>query len=180
MWQAEIGNPKVNSSGRYPDRGDVIGDFTLPSTHGNKASPYDYRGRSNLVLLFAGDGDQGEQRTLYSTLIAHYLAIREQEAEVLVVVPGSVESEHANSQPEPPFPVLLDSDLRIHKAVGAVSVQGKPVPALYVTDRYMEVYAAWRSAEGDTLPRISDVLSWLAYINSECPECTQIEWPKDD
>lgn len=28
-------------------------------------------------------------------------------------------------------------------------------------------------------PDISEVLSWLNYLDSQCPECTQIEWPTD-
>lgn len=46
--------------------------------------------------------------------------------------------------------------------------------------RFLEVFAAWRTGTGDPLPDISEVLSWLNYLDSQCPECTQIEWPTDD
>ena len=58
MLQAEVGSAKVTEVGAYPSRGHLIGDFTLPSTGGKPVSPYDYRGRSNLVLIFAGDVGQ--------------------------------------------------------------------------------------------------------------------------
>src|ERR1700739_2017681 len=38
------------------------------------------------------------------------------------------------------------------RAVGAGDTQNAPVPAVYVTDPYMEVYGARRTAEEDTLP----------------------------
>jgi peroxiredoxin len=180
MWQAEIGNAKVNAATRLLGRGDRMDDFTLCSTDGAQVSPYDYRGRSSLVVFFAGDASDAGQQALYAGLATDYSAIREHGAEVLLILPHSLAKENAKTQPGPPFPVLLDLDSTVHKAVGAVSVEGAFIPALYVTDRYLEVYAAWRSAEGHTPPTVAEVLSWLAYIESECPECTQIEWPKDE
>ena len=35
-------------------------------------------------------------------------------------------------------------------------------------------------SEGNIRTFISEVLSWLNYLDSQCPECTQIEWPTDD
>lgn len=52
--------------------------------------------------------------------------------------------------------------------------------AMFITDRFLEVFAVWHTGAGERLPDISDVLSWLTYLDSQCPECTQIEWPVDD
>ena len=180
MWQAEIGNAKVNAATRLLGRGDRLGDFTLGSTNGAHVSPYDYRGRSSLVLFFTGVADDSMQHALYSSFVAEYPAIHQHGADVLLILGHSFERESTNAQPAPPFPVLLDPDSAVHRTVGAVSVEGAPIPAVFVTDRYLEVYAGWRSAEGHALPTVAEVLSWLAYIESECPECTQIEWPKDE
>ena len=54
MLQAEIGSAKVTATGSLPTRGHLMPDFTLPSSDGKQVSLYDYRGRSNLVLFFAG------------------------------------------------------------------------------------------------------------------------------
>ena len=70
--------------------------------------------------------------------------------------------------------------MRVHKSVGAVGAQAVPASAPYITDRFLEVFGAWRTGTGDPLPDISEVLSWLNYLDSQCPECTQIEWPTDD
>lgn len=65
-------------------------------------------------------------------------------------------------------------------SVGASGAQAVPAVALYITDRFLEVFAVWRGGIGDLLPDISEVLSWLTYLDRQCLECTQIEWPADD
>jgi len=54
MLQAEIGSARVTAAGSFPSRGHLMPDFTLLSSCGKQVSLYDYRGRSNLVLYFAG------------------------------------------------------------------------------------------------------------------------------
>jgi hypothetical protein len=70
--------------------------------------------------------------------------------------------------------------MRVHNMVGASGTQAVPTAAPYITDRFLEVFAVWRAGIGERLPDISEVLSWLTYLDSQCPECTQIEWPTDD
>jgi len=79
-----------------------------------------------------------------------------------------------------PVSVLSDTDMRVHNMVGASCAQAVPAAALYITDRFLEVFAVWRTGAADRLPDISDVLSWLTYLDSQCPECTQIECATDD
>jgi hypothetical protein len=77
MWQAEIGNAKVTAANSLPGRGNLMCDFTSRSTRGTPVSPYDYRGRSSLVLFFAGPATHGVQKILCSSLVARYLEIRD-------------------------------------------------------------------------------------------------------
>jgi hypothetical protein len=44
-------------------------------------------------------------------------------------------------------------------------------------DRFAEVFGAYRSRDGQSLPTTAEVLSWLEFINSQCPECEPPEWP---
>lgn len=181
MRQAEVGSAKLTEEGVYPSRGHLIRDFTLPSTGGKPVSPYDYRGRSNLVLIFAGDVGQTGVQAYLAGLAQRSAAIRDQNAEMLLVLACSRErAERIQSQEKLPFLVLTDEDMRIHGMVGAIGAHGTASTAIYLTDRFLEVFAAWRTAEGNTLPDASEILSWLEYINSQCPECTQAEWPTDD
>jgi hypothetical protein len=69
--------------------------------------------------------------------------------------------------------------MQVHKSVGALGPRAVPAAALYVTHRFLEVFAGWHTGEGDSLPSASEVISWLDYINRQCPECTQAEWPRD-
>jgi peroxiredoxin len=181
MQQAEIGRARVTDEHSFPARGHVMRDFTLPSTDGRRIGLYDYRGHANLVLIFAGDIGQTTEKEFLSGLAQRYAEIREQDTEVLLIVAGSRDrAERTKHQAKLPFLVLVDEDAQIHKSVGALGAQALPAAALYVTDRFLEVFASWRTVEGNTLPNASEVFSWIDYINSQCPECTQAEWPADD
>jgi hypothetical protein len=75
-----------------------------------------------------------------------------------------------------PFPLFVDED-GVHRRLGATDSEGEISPALYITDRYGEVFAAYRSTAGQGMPRAGELLNWLAFINSQCPECESPEWP---
>jgi peroxiredoxin len=181
MLQAEIGSARVIATGSFPSRGHLMPDFTLLSSCGNPVSLYDYRSRSNLVLYFAGRAKDSAARPLLSALFKRYGEIAETGSEVIVVLAESIaQADEFRRKMHFPVPVLSDPDMRVHNTVGASGAQAVPAPALYITDRFLEVFAVWRTGAGDRLPDISDVLSWLNYLDSQCPECTQIEWPTED
>jgi peroxiredoxin len=181
MLQAEVGSTKLTAYARFPTRGHLMSDFRLSCCDGKQISLYDYRGRSSIVLFFAANPEACEEEALLSCLVRHYGEIRDQDSEVLLVLGSSRDrAEQVKRRMKAPFPVLADEDMRVHRAVGAFGAQAVPAPALYVTDRFMEVHAAWRLGTGDSLPSADEVLSWLAYLDSVCPECTQVEWPKED
>ena len=181
MLQSEVGSAKLTPAHSFPARGRLMCDFTLPSAEAGQVSLYDYRGHSNLVLFFAGEADLLERERISPDPRA---ALRGNSRSRLgdIACPGLFPRASGTGQAPDvlPFPVLADEDMQVHKSVGAVHAQAVPAAAVYVTDRFLEVYATWRTAQGDNLPGVSEVLSWLAYIESECPECTQVEWPRDD
>ncbi len=181
MLQAEIGSATVTSNQSLPSRGHRLADFTLSSSQGAQVSLYDYRGRSNLVLFFAARPETSPEKGLLQALTEHYGEIGDADSEVIAVAAAQPEkAEQIRRNLRLPFPVWADPDLHIHNLVGASGAQGIPAAAFYVTDRFLEVYAAWRSGTGDQLPDVSEVLSWLTYLDSQCPECAQAEWPVDE
>jgi hypothetical protein len=113
-----------------------------------------YRGRRNLVLLVSPADE------LVNELASKMEELSYQETQVLVLSPAARESA---------FPVLIDAGLGVHSVLGGVN-EGKPAPAVYVTDRYGEIYAAFRASEGARLPDASAILGWIEFINSQCPE----------
>jgi peroxiredoxin len=181
MLQAEIGSAKVTAAESFPTRGHLMPDFTLPSSDSRQVSLYDYRGRSNLVVVFAGPAQDSAENQLLSALAQRYGEITDADSEVVIVVAESIgQTEEFRRKMQFPFPVLADTDMHVHNSVGASGALAVPAAALYITDRFLEVFAVWRTGVGDRLPDISEVLSWLNYLDSQCPECTQIEWPTDD
>jgi peroxiredoxin Q/BCP len=181
MLQAEIGSAKVTAAKSFPTRGHLMPDFTLSSSDGKQVSLYDYRGRSNLVLFFAGRTKDSTDSPLLSALAKRYGEIAETDSEVVVVLAESVaQADEFRRKMHFLVSVLSDPDMRVHNMVGACGAQAVPGAALYITDRFLEVFAVWRTGGGERLPDITDILSWLNYLDSQCPECTQIEWPTDD
>jgi peroxiredoxin len=69
-----------------------------------------------------------------------------------------------------PYPVLADEDGRVHATLGAMAEDGSTVPALYVADRFGEIYSAFRGEGGVPLPSGEEVLTWLRFIEHQCPE----------
>ena len=181
MLQAEIGSAKVTAAESLPTRRHLMPDFTLSSSDGKQVSLHDYRGRSNLVPFFAGRTKDSTDSPLLSALAKRYGEIAKTDSEVVVVLTESVaQADECRRMMHFPVSVLSDPDMRVHNMVGACGAQAVPGAALYITDRFLEVFAVWRTGSGARQPDITDVLSWLTYLDSQCPECTQIEWPTDD
>jgi peroxiredoxin len=175
MSQAEIAGGIFTPPNQFPSKGHLLRDFCLETTSGTKICLSDYRGRSNLVLIFLDN--QRETLRLASDLAKRYPEIREQEAEVLAVKPGDQFEQAGGQWDLLTYPVLVDHGRRAHAEVGAVDTHGRGCSAVYIMDRFAEVFGAYRSRDGQSLPTTAEVLSWLEFINSQCPECEPPEWP---
>lgn len=176
MSQAEIAGGRVTPIDELPAKGQRLRDFELRSADDRSIRVSDYRGQSNLVLIFA-DGRQ-QTTELLSQLATAYEQVKDEGAEILAI--GQDSREQCATMKERlrlPFPVLSDMDGRIHREVGAVDEQGRAAAAVYVTDSFGEVFGVYRTSDGQVLPRVSDLLNWLEFVNSQCPECEAPEWP---
>lgn len=49
--------------------------------------------------------------------------------------------------------------------------------AEYVTDRCAGMFTTFRESEKQSMPGVQEILGWLAFVNSQCPECSPLEWP---
>jgi hypothetical protein len=78
MLQAEIGRARVTAAESLPTRGHLMPDFTLSSSDGKQVSLYDYRGRSNLLLCFAGRTEDRADSPVLSALAKRYVRSRRQ------------------------------------------------------------------------------------------------------
>jgi hypothetical protein len=102
----------------------------------------------------------------------HTTAYRETEAIVLGIGP---EAPAGNQQLavtlDLPFPLLSDP------AGEAAAKQGLHPPAVVVTNRFGEIWAAWAGGDGHALPDGPAIQGWLDFIELQCPECGVAEWP---
>jgi len=178
MLQAEAGGGGATAPQSRPEKGQLIRDFTLLSTLGRHISLSDYRGRSSLVLVFAGGGAGCPDRKVLAEIAADYTHIREEQAEVLAIMQCAREkASRIGHEGNLPYPLLVDEDGRIHRPAGAADREGHAATAIYITDRFGEVFAVYRAAEGQSMPGSREIVQWLSFINSQCPECNSPEWP---
>lgn len=178
MSQAEIAGGAFTPPNEFPSKGRILPDFALPAASSScQVQASDFRGRANLVVI-ADDG-QSETAKLIGEAVRQYSEIKNQEAEVLLIVRPlqlTALTDH-ESLKHLPCAVLVDEDGSIHRRLGAVDAQGHDSAAIYVTDRHGEVFGVYRKSAGQSVPGIGEILSWLEFINSQCPECEPPEWP---
>jgi peroxiredoxin len=176
MSQAEIAGGQVTPPNELPAKGYQLPNFRLISALGRPVQLSDYRGRCNLVLVFMDD--RRETAELLSEIAARHAEFKNEEAQVVAIAQlPPEECSRTNDRLEFPYPLLLDEDGRIHREFGASDTQGGAAAAVYVTDRYAEVVGIYRTRDGQALPTAIDILNWLEFINSQCPECEPPEWP---
>ena len=112
MSQAEIAGGTQTPRNELPSSGYLLRDFTLMSALGHPVQLSAYRGRSNLVLICADERAETEQLLL--DLAGQYTQIRNEEAEILVVVRSPDEAAEKKEQLRLPYPILADDNGRIH------------------------------------------------------------------
>jgi peroxiredoxin len=175
MLQSEIAGRLAASPNEYPAKGRVIRDFQLPSSGGEPVLLSSYRGRSNMVLVLAGASDSAGE--LLSDLAMHQSELKEDETCTLAVAAGP--RQHATELKRAfhlNFEVLADVDGQVHRTMGTWDRTTRIRPAVFITDRFGEVFAGFNVAQGANLPSMKEILSWIDFINSQCPECGPVEW----
>lgn len=149
-------------------RGQVIPAFSLPGADGIPHSPWDYKQRDHIALLFLQSAKTSEGQSILRTFARQYPTFREERCAILAITADPV---IVNLQVQEtlhlPFPLLSD-------------VQGKTIsrytrwqhatltPSIVLTDRYNALYEQWSAESEATLPPISDLLESLQYLNSIC------------
>lgn len=166
MLQSQLESARCNTKGTPPSKGTRVRDYPLIDAAGNPITLSNFRGKRNLVLIFAGARETGEA-------IANRLSSFDKEfgdADGLAIVIVADEPAWGSGRPH----MLIASDVAAiaHKEIGGTDASVKFVQGCYITDRFGEVCAALHE-----IPPVSEMLRWLDYINSECPECEPSEWP---
>lgn len=161
--------------------------FTLPQPHqllrrirvqslstGQEISTGTYHGVRNLLLVLLPDF----QHPLVSVVRELAAQLEPSETVAMLVVARS-------TVPPPNLPAMQGLVLgcepsgELHQRLGALNPSGDPSWALYLTDRWGEIFACWRSLERPEPPSAAEVVSWIAFVNYQCEECTASRWLLD-
>ena len=154
-------------------RGELLPAF--PRTESERSAGFveRYRGQRNLVIVFAANIAEGSPVSgLLQQLRLRAAELTAEVAQVLVIVTSPQMAAHGSVG----FPTLLDQGGQIHRALGAGDAAGRLGPAVFVTDRFREIFAAYLPGQGSGLPSAQEILDWLVFINIQCPECGVPEW----
>jgi len=152
-------------------RGELIRPFSLRSPQGDEVHTDEFHGRFNLVLVFAEELERPSLQALLQSYARVQEAFREQEAGVLFVLRRVASEGEPRAGDVSAVSVLIDREGETHELYDI-----SDDPAVYVTDRWGEVYAVY--PEPRSLPGPETVLKDLEFINHQCPECFPPEWPQ--
>lgn len=176
MIQAKVGGAARVDPGIGVQRpGFMIRDFTLVSNHGENIRISSFRGRSNLVLVFPGYSDA--MRGFLEEVQWHIQELSEQDTAVVVIVSCGQDEQTIRFEKTSPMLVLCDKSHAAYRLSGATE-NGRPVPLVYLTDRFGEIASTYIAPEHSMPPTIDQILSTLEFTNHQCPECEPPEWPR--
>jgi peroxiredoxin len=150
--------------------GSIIPAFTLPGADGMPHSPWTYKQREHLVLLFTRHPTSSETRGLLKAFAHEYKAFREETCAVLAITPATV---IANLQLQEelslPFPLLADPKGEVIARYTQWNASSKDLlPSIVLADRYNAVYQQWLAEQEVALPTIEELLALLQYMNKMC------------
>lgn len=152
---------------RFLSAGEMMPDFALVSMNGRRVRISDYRGRSNLVLVFCARGNSKETRSFLRQVFEQRWEFEGEEAQVLVIVRQS--KDLSDILKDLPFPVLRDKEGHAHDLAGVAANERNFRPVIYVVDRYGEIRHVCRAGDASHTGA-GAILDWVRYINLECPE----------
>jgi peroxiredoxin len=151
-------------------RDDIIPSFSLPGADGMPHSPWTYKQREHLVLLFTRSIASYETRGLLRAFAHEYTAFREEYCAILAITPDTVISNLAAQETlNLPYPLLADPKGEvIARYTYWDSATKTAVPSIVLVDRYNALYQQWIAEQEANLPPIKELVESLQYINKLC------------
>jgi peroxiredoxin len=148
--------------------GQLIPSFSLPDADGMMYSPWNYKQRQHLVLLFTRSISSSETRGLLREFARHYAAFREEDCSILVITPDPVIN-NLRAELHLPFPLLGNpqGDV-IARYTQWEKANGTLHPSIVLADRYNALYQQWTAEQEADLPPIDELLASLRYLNRLC------------
>ena len=162
--------PMTNSNQPLLEVGQIIPAFTLPGADGMPHSPWDYKQREHLVLLFTRSSLTSESRGLLRAFAQRYATFREEECAILAISPDTVIT---NLQTQEilhlPFALLADPKGEVISRYTQWNDDARTChPSILIVDRYNALYQQWIAENEANLPAIEELLECLRYLNKLC------------
>jgi peroxiredoxin len=150
--------------------GQMLPAFTLPGADGMPHSPWIYKQREHLLLLFTQSIDESETRGVLRAFGKEYRTFREEECALLAITPDTVFANlHAQEALKLPFPLLADPQGEvIAKYTQWDKDKRKAAPSIVLADRYGAVYRQWTTEKEADLVSVEEILEDLRYMNNLC------------
>jgi peroxiredoxin len=147
-------------------------DLRLPSAAGGGAPVplVPSGGRRVPVIVAVHSADCGGCLAYAQALAVADAELREWDAHVVIVVPGSVEQAARFADDGLPFPVAADEARKLWMRLGmrgAVAI---------VADPWGEVRMRHVAGAAHDLPTPAEIVDWARFVAIQCPECEGEAW----
>lgn len=156
----------------YPllEVGQIIPAFSLPGADGMPHSPWDYKQREHLLLLFVQSATATEGRGLLRTFASHYAGFREEDCAILAITADPViVSLQAQEELHFPFPLLSDPQGEVIACYTSWDSATRTLaPGIVLADRYGALYQQAIARNEAELPPTTEWLESLQYLNKLC------------
>jgi peroxiredoxin len=162
----------TQSNASYPalEPGQIIPAFSLPGPDGMPHSPWDYKQREHLILLFVQSATASEGQSLLQDFARKYTEFREEMCAILAITADPVIiSLQAQEELRLPFPLLSDPQGNvIARYTNWDSTTRRLLPSIVLADRYGALYQQGTAEKEAELPTITELLESLQYLNKLC------------
>lgn len=153
---------------------EVVPFIELPYNQGKNVNLWQYKQRKNLVLVFYHEFKCPICQRKLKEFTEIYGDVQGLDAEILAISQDSLKDIQDYAKMfKVPFPLLSDPDGKTMVRY-TYKDDGTPLPALFITDRYGALYYQRVAREANDLPPGKEVVSWLFYIECQCPECSHL------
>ncbi|MDD5020381.1 MAG: redoxin domain-containing protein [Candidatus Omnitrophica bacterium] len=145
----------------------VIPLFHLEQKDGEMFDSSDYKRKKNLVLFFLTDADTDFLMRLSQAAAS----LRKENAEIIAIsLLGRSRLADLHRKNHLDFVILSDEKKEVFRKFLSFA-EGESFAALFVTDRYGDVFFQYVTARAGDMPPFNDIARSLVFIESQCPEC---------
>ncbi|HET6456911.1 MAG TPA: redoxin domain-containing protein [Armatimonadota bacterium] len=142
----------------------MIPVFELESVDGKRVNLWDYKGRKHMVLAFLPPDCPICLDFMEATADAYHQYEEEYAVFLPVIVGRREQAEALQDELHPPYPILFDQHGKVAERYA------DRLPAIFVADKFGQLYAEWIIEPGEQLPTQREILDVLDAIELECPE----------